>query len=352
MNIPSFEAGRDARAAHHSLRQCVAVMDRAKHCAVLWFGEILKRRLYEDLGYSSIFQYASEELGFSTSRTGDFKRLAEKLSELPKVKARVASGELGYTKAREIVKVAAPETQDAWLEVATAQSRRQLETTVKRARVQAPAAQAALLPPVAPPPPPATRQVSFGMSPSQYARFESLMAKIGPRADRAELLLDMMEAFVDRADSPRGESPPRTQIHVHDCPTCGSMTVETPRGSIELADEEAETARCDARVHRPGERNRSTIPPRVRRLVLARDRHRCRRKGCNHTRFLDIHHLVPRSRGGTNHPVNLVTLCPACHRLAHRRGMDLTPLLDVVDSPPNFEPKAASPQCSRRPANT
>ena len=111
MPLPPYEPGHGAHQAHESLKQCVQVMDRAQHRAVLWFGEIMKRRLYEDLGYSSIYQYASEELGFSVTRTGDFKRLADKLAILPKVKARVASGELGYTKAREIVKVAAPETE-------------------------------------------------------------------------------------------------------------------------------------------------------------------------------------------------------------------------------------------------
>ena len=40
----------------------------------------------------------------------NFKRLAEKLEVLPRVKAKVKSGELGYTKAREIVKVATPAT--------------------------------------------------------------------------------------------------------------------------------------------------------------------------------------------------------------------------------------------------
>jgi hypothetical protein len=190
------------------------------------------------------------------------------------------------------------------------------------------------------------------MSPSQYARFEAMMARIGHRADRAELLLDMMAAYLEVGHSPRGESTPRTQIHVHDCPTCGSMAAATPRGPVTMPPDEADAARCDALVQRPGERNVSTIPPRIRRMVLARDRHRCRRRGCLHTRFLDIHHLIPRSRGGTNHPVNLVTLCAACHRLAHRKGMDLTPLLDMVDSPPDLEPKAATRPCSRRPAST
>jgi len=351
MSIPEFQSGRSARHAHTSLQQCVAIMDRAQHGAVLWFGEIMQRGLFRDLGYSSIYQYASAELGFSPTRTGDFKRLAEKLGALPKVKAQVASGRLGYTKAREIVKVAAPETENEWLDVAARQSRRELEATVKRARSKETPGQTLLLP-SKPLPPAATVRLGFELSPSQYARYEALMAKVGPCADRAELLLEMMATFVETGDAPRGANAPGVQIHIHECPTCSRATVTTPRGEIELPQSEAETVRCDAEVHNPGKRNTSTIPPRVRREVLARDRHRCRRKGCGHTRFLDIHHLTPRTRGGSNDPANLVTLCPACHRLAHRRGMDLTRLLDVVDSPPDINPKAAAPPCSRLPANT
>ena len=32
---------------------------------------------------------------------------------------------------------------------------------------------------------------------------------------------------------------------------------------------------------------------------------------------LDLHHIVPRSKGGSNSNVNLTALCPNCHRLAH-----------------------------------
>jgi 5-methylcytosine-specific restriction endonuclease McrA len=77
---------------------------------------------------------------------------------------------------------------------------------------------------------------------------------------------------------------------------------------------------CDAVVDRPGTRNTATIPPRIRRQVLARDRHRCRAPGCGRTRFLEIHHVTPRARGGGHEPENLVTLCGACHRLWHERA--------------------------------
>ncbi|MBU2502866.1 HNH endonuclease, partial [bacterium] len=31
-------------------------------------------------------------------------------------------------------------------------------------------------------------------------------------------------------------------------------------------------------------------------------------------------HVLPRARGGTNRPDNLITLCSACHRHIHDKG--------------------------------
>jgi 5-methylcytosine-specific restriction endonuclease McrA len=59
---------------------------------------------------------------------------------------------------------------------------------------------------------------------------------------------------------------------------------------------------------------------RARRAVLDRDRHRCRRCGSPATRFdaLHVHHVVPRSEGGTDALSNLVTLCALCHPQVER----------------------------------
>ncbi len=351
MNMPEFRPGRSAGQAHQAMKQSVAIMDRAQHCAVLWFGEIMKRGLFRDLGFSSIYQYASEELGFSTTRTGDFKRLAEKLEALPRVTEKVRSGELGYTKAREIVKVADSENEAAWLKIAEQQSRRELEETVRHAKEKAKRktnpAQTELMPAAATSPPVAiSTRVGFELSPTQMARYEALMARIGFKGNKTDLLLDMMESYLDADENaPRGANSPRYQIHVHECPTCAKATVQTSQGEKELTSVEAETVRCDAQVHEPGKRNKSTIPPRVRREVLARDRHQCRRKGCNHNCFLDIHHIVPRAKGGSNDPTNLVTLCSSCHRLWHEKGGDLTWLLS------DRLVAKETPTCSKQPVN-
>ena len=74
-----YISDQSAAQADTSLRRSLKAMNQAQKCAVLWFAEIMRRRLYEDLGYATINQYALRGLGFSKTRTGDFIRLAQKL---------------------------------------------------------------------------------------------------------------------------------------------------------------------------------------------------------------------------------------------------------------------------------
>ncbi len=79
---------------------------------------------------------------------------------------------------------------------------------------------------------------------------------------------------------------------------------------------------------------RRLVWQRLKNTVLRRDRYRCQdcevefgarrrkifdrrlRKGKGGYRWesLEVHHIIARSRGGSDHPGNLKTLCPACHR--------------------------------------
>jgi hypothetical protein len=53
----------------------------------------------------------------------------------------------------------------------------------------------------------------------------------------------------------------------------------------------------------------------MRQAVLQRDGYRC--GNCGSTINLQIHHIVPLSRGGTNLESNLRTLCESCHQKIH-----------------------------------
>lgn len=133
MTAVPFQTRQPAAQVYASLRRSLQAMERAQRCAVLWFAEIQRRHLYRELGHATINLYAMKELGFSKSRTRDFIRLAGQLDKLPAVKQALAAGDIGYTKAREIVSVATPKTQDKWLRAAKG-PRQDLVREVKRVR--------------------------------------------------------------------------------------------------------------------------------------------------------------------------------------------------------------------------
>ena len=59
----------------------------------------------------------------------------------------------------------------------------------------------------------------------------------------------------------------------------------------------------------------------TRKAVYKRDGWACAL--CNSTRYLQIHHVIPRGKGGKQgDPQNMITLCSVCHMQAH--GDNLT----------------------------
>jgi len=334
MSAISYIPDQPAAQVHTSLRSSLAALEEAHQCSVLWFGEVMRRKLFRDLGHSSINQYAIQELGFSKSRTDDFVRLARQLEKLPAVREAVAAGELGYTKAREIVSVATPETQDEWLKAAKG-TRKELINEVKKVKRAAKVdpGQGELLPssPTVVAPQELPVRFQMDLTPEQEVRRSAMVERLhklgGVPTDRAELMLEGLAALLETKElqgqkCPRGhlESRPPVQIHVHENAATGRMTVQTDAGERELSRAESERIRCDAAVCEHGGRNTTTIPPRVRREVLARDKHQCQAPGCGRTRFLEVHHITPRNQGGSNKTENLMTLCASCHRLWHERG--------------------------------
>jgi hypothetical protein len=358
-----FARGKSAQTAHQAILASIQTMDQARQNAVLWFAEIKKRKLYRDLGYPSMNMYATRALGFSSSRASEFSRLADKLEGLPRLRSALEDGTIGYTKASQVARVSNRENEGQWLAEAHQCSRRELDMKIKRARSKAAAemkGQPELLMPVPKkenPLPAAVVPVrlTIEFDPEQFARYEALLEKIRKTrhqlpADGAAAMLALLGAYLEHShrreswhsDAAAGQgpacdtapgqlagpvagpvAPPPFQIHLHRCPDCARTTVQTGRGEMPVTDATVQRAECDAQLARPGKRNTATIPPGTRRQVLGRDRHQCRRPGCGNTRFLEVHHIVPRARGGGNDMENLVTLCAACHQLVHEKKWEL-----------------------------
>ena len=329
---------QSANEVHVALKSALQSMAEAEQCAVTCFGEIMERKLYRELGFSSMKHYAEQELEFSPSRLGHFMRLCEALKKLPLMNEKIKSGELGYTAARVLLPVVDETNESEWLDFALANPRRKLEHEVKRARKEAidtAKGQQPLLP-VEKKRPAAVVPVRVGleMTPTQFARYEGLWEQIRKQGsaptDKVEAMLQIMASFVADEKNPRGlisttgATKPPVQIHIHKCEECAKPTVQSSKGELELGAAELEQAECDCQISRPGQRNTTSIPPKTRREILAKYRHKCQRPGCGHTRFLEAHHKVPRSEGGTNDPKNLTCLCSACHKLLHDKKLSKT----------------------------
>lgn len=64
----------------------------------------------------------------------------------------------------------------------------------------------------------------------------------------------------------------------------------------------------------------ANISNEVRKRVYRRDCYHCAL--CDDGRRLQAHHVVLRSQGGPDTEMNLITLCPRCHALAHGTDVD------------------------------
>lgn len=251
-----------AREVHERLRKALAELQRAERNAVLWFAEIVRRKLYRELGYSSIHQYAELELGFGMTKTSQFLRLSESLKRLPRLRRSLARGEIAWTAAREVAMVATPNTEKAWITQAKQIPRRELEQRVAETRRQARAgtsgkAQSTLemgapvsaadsgsgstshddagnvaevrVDPATP------VNVSLRMTAEQYARYQALLEALRKQkagTDAVDLVLAALEeAAVGDAsnDSPREMSEAKAQTVTSE----GDSTAHFPRGKSE-----------------------------------------------------------------------------------------------------------------------
>ena len=319
---------QEASALHERLLANRRSHRQAEHQLAVLLAEMTDRRLFTELGYASVFDYADRVLDLPARQARDFIRIGRHLPDFPALAAALADGQLGWTKAREIVSVATTDTEAAWVERATAVSSRVLEQQVACARVGE-------LPPDAATEPergPERRRVVLDMQASDLQVLRQALglmrAQMGVDAAEVEdgvLVAALAQQFLhhqsEPADPATGE---RYRFVIQDCPGCGDT-----HGAVDnVSDTVVAEAACDAEVidMRPGPsqgHSSRVIAPVLRKKLLNRAQWRCEVPGCCSMLWLDIHHLLARADGGGNEPRNLVVLCYGHHRAVHAGGLAL-----------------------------
>jgi len=334
-----------------------------------WLLAALRSATHVHLGFGSFSEYIERSFGYKPRSTQEKLRVAEALEQLPVLSEALEQGELHWSAVRELTRVAVPENEQEWLAVAHGKSVRQLEELL-----------AGKSPGDGPSSPQRASErrhvLRFEVAPETFALFREALTALRRSTDSS---LDDDAALLALArlalGGPRDEGRASYQIAVTLCAECGRGHQLASGELVPVGPEIVEMARCDgqhigcvtprvandsgsgsasmgspvldngahvgANVHAEGDpvhthtatnvcnpsdhdqvpvlaRAKQTIPPALRRSVLARDHRRCRVPGCRNGNYLDVHHIELRSEGGRNKAENLITLCGAHHRALHR----------------------------------
>jgi hypothetical protein len=287
-----------------------------------------RAEVHRHFGYGSFAEYVERLLGYAPRVTHDKLRVSEALEALPELARELQQGTLKYSQARELTRVATPETEGIWLKHARGRTAREVEKLVSGRRPGSL--------PDSPVEPGQQRHVlRFDVSGETLASFREAAAKVqrdaGEHLDDDALLLLLARQVLG---GPTDDGRASYQVALDVCEDCQRARQLADGELIDVSPSVTAMARCDAQ-HLPGAhvglterespaRATQDVPPAVRRAVLRRDRHRCSVPGCTHARYVDIHHVETKADGGGHEPENLVTLCGAHHRAIHEGTLMVT----------------------------
>ena len=302
--------------------------------------ETQRRQLHEELGYSSVTEYAQKSLNLSPQKSMELLSTARALEELPHLEQAFRKGELSWGKVRELKRVATPETEKVWVDFARNNGVRQVQRKVavsptewKRGQALEaslagqPACTAEQVQEVLTPEPklpgPKFITVVHHLTPDQYAVYQQAENRVRSRRSkrirREEVLMELCSSELSRGTA---RARARHQVLVHTTDEGEHAWYETDRGVLPVSDEvKAEARVATSHGKSPG---RKPIPNGVLRAVFSRAGNACERCGCQ-GRQLDVHHPKPVSDGGGNGVDELEVLCKPCHRLAHRQDYQQRP---------------------------
>ncbi len=296
------------------------------------------------LGYGDVSEFAGHELGLSRSSVRNRLREAELLEEEEALRVAVESGTLGTGQAMLLSRVGAGSGLTSHVDRAAEVTHRQLQREVRvLERLQELAPQVAARYPGPLPSPGLAKQLlaavlDSGPSADQVHEHLEMHGVVDvPDADPAasptalrylELLLDLLALGSPRRESQRNASAPAQTLAADTRRT--TIRFWSPTETADRWDHAIRVVRAHvgplptwaAVVILLGEvlpqwtrHDPDTRPTEWK--VLERDDYWCQAPACSARRNLEAHHIVYRSRSGSDAADNLVTLC---HR-HHRRGI-------------------------------
>ncbi|TVP45585.1 MAG: HNH endonuclease [Gemmatimonadales bacterium] len=313
---------------------------------------LLKLRTFDDIGgwsaggFLGTAHWLSWRTGISPGAAREKVRVARALVDLPLISAAMARGELSYSKARALTRVADADSERRLLDVALNATAAQVERLVRgwggldrvaQNRATGDGAEVPLPPcrlHLAPDSGTGRWRIHGHLEPEVALVLERALAMAAEALFRGTPTGENAPPLAERQAEGMGllaEAALRAGVEVEGRRTTGRADRFQVMLHVSAETSDDSAAACDASVvrvtHAPdgsildvGRRTR-IVPPALRRALEIRD------GGCAHphctNRICDAHHIIPWQEGGATSLENLVLLCRRHHRALHRRELSV-----------------------------
>ena len=275
-------------------------------------GEIESLKLHRTLGFSSVFSYTVSALGLSEPVAYTLITVARKARELGALSEAISTQKLSVNRASRIVAALTRENANELIAFAATHTQRETDQEVAR------------------------------LSDRRTERFENLRVPAevlellkkaqGLMASRKkrnlkfdETLKLVLEEFLNRHEPVRKAERARKRAEKTKAKTTDKISAENSVCTKPDATPKAKTARIP-------------VTALTRHIVNIRDQARCTfvdyaGHRCTNDRWLHAHHRIPVSRGGSNEPANLVTLCSFHQDLVHQLSLPIEGQVNWIREP-------------------
>jgi len=281
-----------------------------------------KRRLWEPLGYTSLWHYLHRELGLSKG-TAHYRQVAAGLvARYPDVEAALRDGRLCITSVIELARVLTPENRAEVLPRFFHRSKQEAravavelcprEVVPRREVVTAPIVQ-----PVEPCTPLAPPVLAASASPAPTPAPAARPAVEPLTADLRRLHVTVSRRFLEKLEAAK-------DALSHASPGADAEAILEAGLDLILAQQAKRRAQVEKpRKARPPAEGSDHVSAEVRRTVWTRDEGRCQWRLdsgdiCGSTHRPELDHIQPKARGGSSTVGNLRVLCSVHNDLAAR----------------------------------
>ncbi|MBX3172309.1 MAG: HNH endonuclease [Candidatus Eremiobacteraeota bacterium] len=297
----------DAHALHQLARKSAGTVTRYRVLLGRLLLAIGRTDAYLEHGCSSAVHYGILQLGLPPKEARRLICIARELESLPYLRQSANQGQIEWSKLREVVRVATPETEREWGRLCRVRTYAEIENLVARSeRGEIPADQPTRSGP--------RSELRCHFEPDQMAVLERGLQLMCQLAGRALSMAEAIELlFAEKLAEHAVDEQQLEQVRLEATRDLGWSDVIN-----------AGTESCPGQAEIAIVNPKSRVPTKAqRRKILRRDGHQCAVPGCENSLWLDTHHIIYYAQGGLTVPENMITLCTKCHRNVHENRLQI-----------------------------